>query len=380
MRFEALLVDAVAQLKAQHLFREPDDGAARAATAAHAGAQGMPLLDASSNDYLGFGGVHVSRETAASGAGASRLVQGTAPEHLRLELALADWTGFESALLFSSTYAANLGLISALGIEGAVVFSDAANHASLIDGCRLARANTHVVPHLDLARLEAALAESRRAAACIVVSEAYFSMDGDGPNLTALRALCDSEDACLVVDEAHSLGVFGLQGAGRCAEHGIKPDVLIGALGKSVGTHGGFVASSPLVRAYLWNRARSFVFSTALSPSHCVVTEHQVRSVRQADDRRAALTENASRLRQSLSERGLELIPESFGPIISVLVRDNERALRAADRLRRSGILAQAIRPPTVAQGSARIRLTVKATFSGADIQRLAVATESACA
>jgi 8-amino-7-oxononanoate synthase len=374
-----LLINDIGRLRAGSLFREPDDGAARKATDACARALELPLLDASSNDYLGFGGRHVSRETATSGASASRLVHGTASEHLRLEFALAEWTGFESALLFTSTYAANLGLISALSLEGTVIISDAANHASLIDGCRLARAKTRIVPHLDLAAVENGLRESRGATACIVVCESYFSMDGDGPDLSSLRGLCDAEDATLIVDEAHALGVFGPQGGGRCAECGVKPDVLVGALGKAVGTHGGFVASSPLIRSYLWNRARSFVFSTALSPSHCVLSEHHVRLVREADDRRIALTENATRLRRLLSANELAVAPQSFGPIVSVLLGDNERALRAAERLRAAGILAQAIRPPTVPVGSARIRLTVKSTFSKLDIDRLATATAAAC-
>lgn len=316
---------------------------------------------------------------ARPGAAASRLIHGTTPEHARLEAELADWVTTESALLFSSTYAANLGLISALGVADSVVISDAANHASLIDGCRLSRAEVRVVPHLDLDALRSALNERRSARAVWVVTEAYFSMDGDGPDLPAMRALCDELDACLIVDEAHSLGVFGTHGAGRCAEAGVRPDVLVGALGKAVGTHGGFVAGSYKLRTFLWNKARSFVFSTAPSPRHAELTSGQVELVRNAEGARLRLAKNSFLLRSRLTEAGLIPAPGSFGPIVSIVLGENQRALRAAARLREVGILAQAIRPPTVAAGAARLRLTVKATFSGEDIQRLAESVVEAC-
>jgi 8-amino-7-oxononanoate synthase len=204
-------------------------------------------------------------------------------------------------------------------------------------------------------------------------------MDGDGPDLAALRALCDEADACLIVDEAHALGVFGPSGAGRCAEAGIKPDVLVGALGKAVGSHGGFVAGSETLRDYLWNKARSFVFSTALSPSHVDLTSIQVAATIAADALRERLSFNADQLRARLLDLGLPVAPNSFGPIISLVLGDNQRVLAAAARLRELGILAQAIRPPTVPAGAARLRVTVKATFGESDLDRLARGLEQAC-
>ncbi|HWZ89652.1 MAG TPA: 8-amino-7-oxononanoate synthase [Polyangiaceae bacterium] len=360
------------------MLRDPDDGAMRARVAANAAQLGLRLLDATSNDYLGLAQRSVSRETLGkAGAAASRLIHGTTDEHLRLETALAAWVGAETALLFSSTYSANLGLIAALGIQGSLVISDAFNHASLIDGARLAKAEVAVVPHLDLEAIRLLL--RNRQSPCWVVTESYFSMDGDGPDLGALRSLCDSYGACLIVDEAHALGVFGPAGAGRCAQVGVRPDVLVGALGKAVGTHGGFVAGPKLLRDYLWNRARSFVFSTAPSPAHAALTEHQLRLAQQADALRAKLDSNAAHLRARLTQAGLKLIQGSFGPIISVVVGENARAIAVADRLHRVGILAQAIRPPTVPEGTARLRLTVKATFADDEIDRLADAVEDAC-
>jgi len=381
MRFEALLDQTLAELRANSLLREPDDGSARRSVAAAAVRLGLAPLDASSNDYLGFAGRPVSRETLGSpGAAASRLVHGTTPQHQKLESELAAWVGAESGLLFSSTYAANLGLISALGVPGSLILSDAANHASLIDGARLSKADVRVLPHLDLAALSAALNDQRGSRACWVVTESYFSMDGDGPDLAALRALCDRYDAGLIVDEAHALGVFGDQGSGRCAEAGVRPDVLVGALGKAVGTQGGFVAGSQQLRTFLWNKARSFVFSTAPSPRIADLSSVHLQLTRDADPLRAELARNVTQLRADLDAARLPLAANSFGPIVSVILAENERVLAAAARLRSVGILAQAIRPPTVPIGSARLRLTVKATFTQGDMARLAREVSAACA
>ncbi|HEY3254689.1 MAG TPA: 8-amino-7-oxononanoate synthase [Polyangiaceae bacterium] len=371
----------MSDLRAGSLLREPDDGALRRDVAAAAERVGFAPLDASSNDYLGFATRSVSRETLGNpGAAASRLIHGSTPEHLKLESQLATWTSAEAALLFSSTYAANVGLISALGVPGSVIFSDSANHASLIDGARLSKAEVLIVPHLDLGELSHGLSKQRGARACWVVTESYFSMDGDGPDLAALRAICDQNDACLIVDEAHALGVFGPSGAGRCAEARVKPDVLVGALGKAVGTHGGFVAGSQQLRTFLWNRARSFVFSTAPSPRLADLTNVHVQLVREADALRADLAQNAAQLRAELQAADLLIAPGSFGPIVSVILGDNGRVLSAAERLRSLGILAQGIRPPTVPIGAARLRLTVKATFTPAEIARLARAVIEVCA
>jgi 8-amino-7-oxononanoate synthase len=381
MRFESLIDQALSELRTNSLMREPDDGAGRRDVAAAATLCGLPVLDASSNDYLGLAAARVSRETTAhAGAAASRLIHGSTVEHVTLEAELASWVGAESALLFSSTYAANVGLLSALGVPGSVILSDSANHASIIDGARLSKADVRVLPHLDLGALTRALQAERGSRACWVVTESYFSMDGDGPDLVRLRALCDEHDACLIVDEAHALGVFGPSGSGRCAAAKVKPDILVGALGKAVGTQGGFIAGAAQLRAYLWNKARSFVFSTAPSPQLAQLTSAHVRLARAADELRGLLQRNAELLRAELQAAGLTLAPHSFGPIISLILGENERALAAAARLRKAGILAQAIRPPTVPSGASRLRLTVKATFSGAELARLAQAVRTACA
>lgn len=302
------------------------------------------------------------------------MVQGTWPEHEELEQALAAWVGADAALLFSSGFAANSGTIAALAGPGDVVVSDQLNHASIVDGCRLARAKTVVVPHLDLAALEDCLARSAPFRARWVVTESYFSMDGDGPQLAELRKLCDRHRAFLVVDEAHGLGVFGPKGAGRCAEAGIRADVLVGTLGKAVGTEGAFVAGSGALRTWLWNRARTFVFSTAPSPATCALTLRHVHQAIEAEGARARLAQYSRDLRHGLVLAGVPLVPGSFGPIVSVLAGSNEAAMGLADRLRRDRVLVQAIRPPTVPPGCARVRITLSAGHSAADVARIGAA------
>ena len=203
------------------------------------------LLDACTNDYLGYARSGVSRETTASrpGSGASRLIFGTQPEHSALEGELTSWVGAEDTLLFSSGYAANLGMLAALARPGDLIVSDRLNHASIVDGCRLSRATVQVVPHCDLNAADRALQAPTKGRRWLV-TESYFSMDGDSPDLPGLRALCDARGAALVVDEAHALGVFGPEGSGLCRQGGVVPDVLVGGLGKAVGVQGAFVAGS----------------------------------------------------------------------------------------------------------------------------------------
>lgn len=329
------------------------------------------------------GGYHsqrpVSRETVEttvppprSGAGASRLVSGTTAEHVALERELAEWLGTEAALVFSSAYAANLGLLSALALEGDVIFSDELNHASIIDGCRLSRAETVVVPHRDLAALGAALARPRAERSVRwVITESYFSMDGTSPELPALRELCDRYEAALIVDETHSLGVFGPEGRGLAAEAAVRPDLLVGGLGKALGLQGGFVAGPLAFHQWLWNRARSFVFSTGVSPWLCARARVHLRYVRAADAQRARLASLATRLERDLSAAGIPAPPGRHGPLFPVIFGTETAALAAAEHLAQLGVRAQPIRPPTVPRGSARLRLSLRADMSDAQLELL---------
>lgn len=327
-----------------------------------------------SNDYLGLA-ARSSPADAPSGAGASRLIAGERQEHGALERELATWLQTESSLLFTSGYAANVGTVAALAGAGDLVVSDALNHASLIDGARLSRARVVVVPHLDIGAVERALRERTEANALVLV-ESYYSMDADGPDLPALRRLCDAHGAALYVDEAHALGVFGPEGRGLAAEADVVPDILVGTLGKSLGSQGAFVAGRRHLRDWLWNRARSFVFSTGLAPSSAAAGLRGLRELRQSPERRATVLQRARELRKGIETIGREM-PDGeaistmgFGHVVPVLVGEARPALRLAEALQRRGIHVQAVRPPTVPDGTSRLRLTTSAAQSEADIER----------
>ncbi|MES1188835.1 MAG: 8-amino-7-oxononanoate synthase [Myxococcales bacterium] len=370
------------ELAAKQLLRDPVDSELHQSVAPSGGA----WLDVCSNDYLGLGARSVSRETldalagARVGAGASRLVQGSFPDHRELEMELADWVGAEGCLLTLSAFAANVGLLPAIAEAGSLIVSDSLNHASIVDGCRLARAKVVVTPHLDVAAVEAALATHTGAAPAWVVVEGLFSMDGDSPDLKALRSACDRFGAGLVVDEAHSLGVRGPGGSGEAAAQGARPDVLVAGLGKAVGSQGGLLACGNDLRQWLWNRARSFVFSTAPSPLLARLTLAHVRAARAADAARQRLVARSTELRAALAARGLPALPGAEGPILPIVLGSNERALAAMQEMRRRGILVQAIRPPTVPQGAARLRLTVHADWPDNAVARIVEGLEAACA
>jgi 8-amino-7-oxononanoate synthase len=329
------------------------------------------LVDLCSNDYLGYAREPwpVSNATIG-GAGASRLVSGNHAAHEDAEAILASWLSTEAALLFSSGYAANVGVLSALARPGDVIVSDALNHASIIDGCRLSGASVRVVPHCDAAAVDAALAGSPSGSRRWVVTETYFSMDGDSPDLSALRSICDRRDAALIVDEAHALGVRGPRGAGLCADLGIRPDVIVGAAGKALGLHGAYVAGSRSLRLWLWNRARSFVFSTGISPALAAAIGARARRASADDAGRARLGATAIHLREGLDALGVRGVRECRGPVIPWLVGPADEAMRLSVRLREHGIRVQAIRPPTVPAGTSRLRVTATARLGDAEIEQ----------
>ena len=348
------LEGALAGLEREGLLRVPGDPPRR------------PLTTYCSNDYLDLADVPAS--SAASGSGASRLVSGDRAEHRALERALAEWLQTEDSLVFTSGYAANVGVISALAAPEDLIVSDALNHASLIDGARLSRANVVVVRHLDVDAVRRALAAPRGGRAW-VITESYFSMDADGPDLRALRSACDEGGAALVVDEAHAVGVLGPDGRGRSAEAAVVPDVLIGTFGKAFGGSGAFVAGCGDLRSWLWNRARSFVFSTGLAPSAAGSALRALTTSRAEPARRAAAAARADELRAGL--RALGISPLGFGHIVPWVVGDPQTAVRYARALTERGAHVQAIRPPSVPRGTARLRLTVTAAHSKEDVSRL---------
>ncbi len=326
-----------------------------------------------SNDYLGL----ASRRApaAAIGAGASRLVSGNTAEHHQLEVALAQWLGAPKTLAFTSGYAANVGVLSALATRDDTILSDELNHASIVDGARLSRAEIVVYPHLDVDAVRAALG-SRRHRRCWVVTESYFSMDADSPDLRLLRVACDEAGAGLIVDEAHALGVLGPDGRGLCAREAVEPDVLVGTLGKAFGAGGAFVAGCEELIAWLWNRARSFVFSTGLSPAVAVGALEGLRASMADPSLRQRALARAAELRAGLARLGLS--PLGYGMIVPWVLGEPASTLRLASQLQRNGIFVQAIRPPTVPSGRARLRMTTSATHTSADVETLLAAVEEA--
>ena len=278
-------------LEAAHLLRVPRvlDGA----QGPLATLDGIEVLNLASNDYLGLAAdPRLTKAAAAAldegglGAGASRLVTGNHRAHVALEAALADWLRCSGVRLFNTGYAANTGVLAALLRTGDAVFSDELNHASIIDGCRLSRADVVVFPHRDLAVLEAALARSTHRRR-VVVSESLFSMDGDLADVAGLSSLCTRHGAALVLDEAHAVGAMGPEGRGVAAEAGVVPDVLVGTCGKALGTFGAFAASTRAIADLLWNRARPFVFSTGMPPSIAAATLASARDRARQRGRRA---------------------------------------------------------------------------------------------
>jgi 8-amino-7-oxononanoate synthase len=315
-------------------------------------------LSLASNDYLGLAGT--------GGAGASRLIAGERPAHGHLEHLLSRWLDVPQTLLFSSGYAANVGALSALVQPGDCVVSDVLNHASIIDGTRLARAKVIITPHLDARAVAAALEDQRGATRRWVVTETYFSMDADSPDLRVLRSVCDEHQAGLIVDEAHALGVFGPDGRGLCADAGIEPDVLVGTLGKAFGASGAFVAGCRDLIEWLWNRARSHVFSTGMSPTVAATAAANLSASIADPSLRARAIDLGERLRHGLRALGADV--RGHGPIVPWVVGDEARALAVAEELRRQHIHVVAIRPPTVPRGTCRIRFGVTARHTEDDV------------
>ncbi len=337
---------------------------------------GVEVTCLASNDYLSLAGDRRLAAAAMSalerdgvGAGASRLITGTQREHVELEARVADWLQRDGVRLFNTGYAANVGVLATIANAGDRVFSDELNHASIIDGCRLSRASVAVFPHRDLAALESLLAAGggRRR---IVVTESLFSMDGDIADLAAIAALCRTYDAVLVVDEAHAIGAHGPEGRGLCAAAGVVPDVLIGTFGKALGTFGAFAATTKAVAELLWNRARPFVFSTALPPSIPAATRVAVDIVRgsEGDDRRRSLARHARMFRELVPGAGGA--PESA--IAPIMVGDDREVMRLSAELLAARVFVQGIRPPTVPAGTARLRVSLAAGHTVAQLESAA--------
>jgi glycine C-acetyltransferase/8-amino-7-oxononanoate synthase len=340
---------------------------------------GREVLLLCSNDYLGLAANQRVREAAAeaalrwgAGAGASRLISGNMQPHRELETRLAAFKGFERALLFGSGYLANMGTIAALAGPGEIVFSDELNHASIIDGCRLARAETVVYRHNDTEHLEALLRASAGTPA-LIVTDGVFSMDGDVAPLAELLELARRYGARLMVDEAHATGAIGPGGRGAVAAAGLsgEVDVVVGTLGKALGSYGAYVCASAETVDYLVNRARPFIFSTAPPPPAVGAARAALGVLEAEPERVERLAANARALREALGAEGL-ITGDSTTQIVPITVGEAEPTMDLCERALERGVFAQGIRPPTVPEGSSRLRFTVMATHEPGELRQAA--------
>lgn len=341
-----------------------------------------------SNDYLGLAAdPHLKQaviEAVASaqrmGATGSRLLSGNSREWEELETEFAQFAGTESALYFSSGYAANVGLLSSILQPGDIAFSDALNHASLIDGMRFSGAEKIIYPHGDLQFLEDALRENSRSTdAKVIVTESIFSMEGDVARIDELVRLANRYGAELIVDEAHALGVRGPEGRGVAAELKLEHEIfaIVYPCGKALASAGAFVCCGAKLKDFLINRARPFLFSTALPPYFARQIHAALQIAREENPRRRHLHEMSSALREGLSAAGLDYGASST-QIVPVILGSNETALRVAARLQAAGFAVRAIRPPTVPAGTARIRVSLTSRITLADVHRFVDAMDAA--
>lgn len=360
--------DILAQKKIQQLYRNTKE--ISTAQAAHIIYQGQNQLMLASNDYLGLIDHPEVKEAAKEainiygvGSGGSRLTTGTLPLHNQLETALASFKHTEKALIFNTGYMANVGIISALGIKDSIIFSDELNHASIIDGCRLSHAKTVVYKHNDMKDLAEKLQEH---AGCqsLIVTDAVFSMGGDIAPLPDIMALAEQYHVLTMVDEAHATGVIGATGRGIVEHFGLKrqPDVLMGTLSKALAAEGGYVCGSQLLIDYLRNTARSYIFSTSLSPAVLAAATKALELLENQPSMVHQLQENTRIFCKTLHQEGIEA--HSDTAIVPIVLHDEELALRVAEELNMQNIFISPIRYPTVPKGQAMLRAALMATHT----------------
>lgn len=337
---------------------------------------GRSVIMLSSNNYLGLAGHPQVRQAAISaidgyglGAGASRLVAGSLEPLRHLEASLARLKSTEAALVFGSGYLANLGTLTALMGPGDTIFSDELNHASLIDGCRLAKATLKIYRHCNVEHLKALLEVSTGARRRLIVTDSIFSMDGDFAPLQEIADLARRFEAAIMVDEAHAVGVIGPGGAGLTAEFGLHHDidVQVGTLSKALGAYGAYVAGSRVLIDYLINRSRSFIYTTGLPPAIAAAADTAIAIMQAEPARIQRLWANAARLRGRLEAAGFTFL-RTQSPILPLLIGDAKDAVAMTKRLLERGVYAIAIRPPTVPAGTARLRITPIADHTQADL------------
>jgi len=384
MRNDPKLIKAFLKDKEQqHLYRKVR--ITESAQAPRMQIDGKRLLTFCSNDYLGLANhpeITSTFKKAADkygvGSGAAHLINGHSIEHQRLEEELADFTGRQKALLFSTGYMANMGVVNALMGRGDVIFADKLNHASLVDAGLVSRAKLQRFAHKDSDALSQ-LYDRNTANNTMILSDAVFSMDGDIAELNRLVELATVEQAWLMIDDAHGFGVLGKTGAGLLEQENLTQKdvpILMATLGKSIGTAGAFVAGSHDLIEYLTQTARTYIYTTAMPPAIAAATRTSLKLVQQEAWRRDKLVSHIEYFKRSAAQLGIQLLPSDTA-IQPILVGSTELAVEISQQLEQKGILVSAIRPPTVPEGTARLRVTFSAGHTEADIDSLLIALEA---
>ena len=331
--------------------------------------EGKKYLLLASNSYLGLSvdprvidAAKSALEKYGTGSGGSRLVSGSSDLHRELEEKIAEFKNTEAAILFSSGYLANIGTISSLVGPEDFIYSDELNHASIIDGCRLSRANVRIYDHLDLRQLENLLSKDSNKNKKLVVTDTVFSMDGDLVDLNELTSICEKHGAMLMVDEAHATGVLGERGSGATEYFNVEKrvPVVMGTLSKAIGSLGGYIAGSNNLIDFIRNRVRSYIFDTSLPAASLAASIEAINIIQRDKEMRDHLWEMINSFKSGLEEIGLQIIP-SNSAIIAVLIGDPDPALVFANELRKEGVFTPAIRPPSVPHGKCRIRASLMA-------------------
>ena len=345
---------------------------------AHASSEQLLLA---SNSYLDLANIPELKQAMAqavldwgTGSGGARLTTGNKTPHDELENELAKFKGEEAAIIFNTGYMANVGTISALCGKSDIIFSDALNHASIIDGIRLSRATCVVYKHNDMTDLERAIQENATNQKMLIVTDAVFSMDGDLANLPELLRIAHTYNCLLMIDEAHATGVIGRTGRGLAEHYGCEhADVTVGTLSKAIACEGGFVAGKKQLIEFLKNKSRSFIFTTAMSPAMAAGALRNLRFLESHPERVQQLQENVKFFCEALQREGLN-VPQSPSAIIPVIIGDEAAALNASAKLLERGYVIPAIRYPTVAKGQARLRASLMATHTHEELERAAKA------
>ena len=336
------------------------------------------VINFSSNNYLGLANHPALRAAAKEaidrygcGSGASRLISGNMTLHEELEDKIAELKGTEGALVFNSGFQANTGVIPVLVGKGDVILSDALNHASIIDGCRLSRSEVVVYGHCNMDQLELALKQAPVRGRKLIVTESLFSMDGDEAPLADIVSLAEKYGATVMVDEAHATGVYEPNGAGLVAKLGLGDRILIqmGTLGKALGGFGAYIAGTKALRELLINRCRSFIFTTSLPPAVMAISIAALDLVKKEPQRRQELRENSEQLRAGLKALGF-MLGDSRSQILPLMVGDAARCMQLSELLLENGVFAQGIRPPTVPVDTSRLRITLMATHTPEQINQ----------